>query len=65
MPVPRRRHCPSRRRRGRTNKNMTAIQGLSKCPNCEALILPHRMCPSCGTYKGRQYMTPKVEKQQA
>ena len=24
------------------------------CPKCGALHLPHRMCPECGTYNGRQ-----------
>ena len=24
------------------------------CPKCGALHQPHRMCPECGTYNGRQ-----------
>ena len=31
---------------------MTAT-GLSECPNCHEKKLPHRVCPKCGTYKGR------------
>lgn len=27
---------------------------LSKCPNCSAEHLRHRMCTNCGTYKGKQ-----------
>ena len=27
--------------------------GLVKCPNCGNLILPHRVCPYCGYYKGK------------
>ncbi|MBQ1805228.1 MAG: 50S ribosomal protein L32, partial [Oscillospiraceae bacterium] len=27
---------------------------LVACPKCGALHQPHRMCPECGTYNGRQ-----------
>jgi large subunit ribosomal protein L32 len=23
------------------------------CPNCSAPMVPHRVCPSCGHYKGK------------
>jgi large subunit ribosomal protein L32 len=23
------------------------------CPNCKEAILPHRVCPKCGFYKGK------------
>jgi len=26
---------------------------LSVCPNCRESKLPHRVCPSCGYYKGK------------
>lgn len=26
----------------------------SHCPQCRSAKLPHRACPSCGFYKGRQ-----------
>ena len=29
-----------------------------KCPKCQEPILPHRACPSCGTYKGAQVTDP-------
>jgi large subunit ribosomal protein L32 len=27
---------------------------LSVCPQCSARLRPHRVCPACGYYKGRQ-----------
>ena len=33
----------------------------SPCPVCGATRLPHRVCPSCGTYKGRQVVSITAE----
>lgn len=57
MPVPRRRHCPARRDRGRTHKKLTAAQSIVTCPNpeCAQPRLPHRVCPNCGEFRGRYY----------
>lgn len=27
---------------------------LAPCPQCKTPKLPHRACPECGTYKGRE-----------
>jgi len=32
---------------------------VSSCKNCGADKLPHRVCPSCGYYNGKQVMTIK------
>jgi large subunit ribosomal protein L32 len=37
---------------------------LSLCPQCKEPKLPHRVCPTCGTYKGREIIsTEKVSKE--
>ncbi|MCR4676474.1 MAG: 50S ribosomal protein L32 [Sphaerochaetaceae bacterium] len=32
---------------------------LTKCTKCGSLILPHRVCPKCGYYKGVQIVNPE------
>jgi large subunit ribosomal protein L32 len=29
-------------------------RSLSLCPQCHEPKLPHRVCPHCGTYKGKE-----------
>lgn len=42
-----------RTRRRRSHDALTAPNVVT-CPSCKAPTLPHRLCLSCGTYKGRQ-----------
>ncbi|CAI8007792.1 50S ribosomal protein L32 [Geodia barretti] len=30
---------------------------LAECPQCRAARMPHRACPSCGYYNGRNVAT--------
>jgi large subunit ribosomal protein L32 len=54
MAVPKRRTSKGRRDRRRSHDSL-AKPTLSVCPDadCGAAKLPHRICPSCGSYKGR------------
>ena len=40
----------------RTHKKLTA-PSLSLCPQCHEPKLPHKVCVSCGTYKGREVVS--------
>ena len=40
-----------RKRRGAMKAEMPAA---NRCPKCGDPKLPHRVCPTCGTYKGEQ-----------
>jgi len=50
----------SRHRRGnrRRNQALTAPT-LVTCPRCGKLMRAHRVCKSCGTYRGRQVIEIK------
>lgn len=60
MPNPKRRHSNSRTRLRRTH-DVLKLKSLATCSNCNASILPHRICPECGHYKGRQVVTIKAK----
>jgi large subunit ribosomal protein L32 len=53
MPNPKRRHSKTRRDKRRTHDALTT-PSRSRCPNCQDPKLPHRVCPNCGQYAGRQ-----------
>jgi large subunit ribosomal protein L32 len=53
MPNPKRRHSKARRDKRRAHDALTA-PALSECPNCKEPKMPHRVCPHCGHYKGKQ-----------
>ena len=64
MAVPKKKTSPSRRglRRAGQHHKLYAAQPYS-CPNCGAHSLPHTICPSCGTYKGKEFITFKAEEE--
>ncbi|MDR3719732.1 MAG: 50S ribosomal protein L32 [Bryobacteraceae bacterium] len=53
MPNPKRRHSKRRTSNRRAHDGL-ARAGVSECPKCHEQKLPHRACPACGFYKGRE-----------
>jgi large subunit ribosomal protein L32 len=53
MPNPKRRHSKARTRKRRAHDALRQPQ-TSICPNCQEPRMPHRVCPKCGFYKGRE-----------
>jgi len=53
MPNPKRRHSKARTRYRRTHDALKPIS-TSECPQCHEHKQPHRVCPNCGYYRGRQ-----------
>ena len=54
MAVPKRKTAKSKTKMSRAaNSKMTAT-GFVECPQCHEPKLPHRVCPDCGHYKGKE-----------
>jgi large subunit ribosomal protein L32 len=61
MPNPKRRHSRARRDKRRAHDHLD-LPAMSKCPNCQEIKLPHRVCPHCGSYKGRDVIEVRQAK---
>jgi large subunit ribosomal protein L32 len=57
-PLPKRKISYGRRDRRRAHDALKSPE-LVTCPDCGAPTLPHRVCPSCGYYRGRQVVEIK------
>ncbi|MBF0589556.1 MAG: 50S ribosomal protein L32 [Magnetococcales bacterium] len=53
MAVPKHKISKSRRGKRRAHNAINA-PSLSVCANCQEPVMPHRVCPKCGWYKGRE-----------
>jgi large subunit ribosomal protein L32 len=62
MPLPKKRHSKTRGAKRRTHWKV-AKPNLAVCPQCKTLKLPHRVCPVCGMYAGRQAIEIKVKEE--
>ncbi len=60
MAVPKKRTSKSRKRMRRAHDALTA-PNLSPCPQCGESRLPHRVCSSCGQYRGRRVFEVEAE----
>jgi large subunit ribosomal protein L32 len=56
MQAPKRRKTAGRRDERRAHWRKVAKAANSLCPQCNKPKLPHRVCPHCGTYKGRDVL---------
>ena len=59
-------HEPKKRHsRARQGKRRSSIKletpAFATCPNCKAVMLPHKVCKKCGFYNGKQILTIKVK----
>ena len=54
MAVPKRKISRTRRDKRRSNVWKLEAPAFSKCTQCGERKMPHRVCPNCGFYKGRE-----------
>ena len=57
--VPKRRISRTRRNKRRTHWKMAA-PATTTCSHCGQPAMPHRVCSSCGFYRGREYAEAEV-----
>jgi large subunit ribosomal protein L32 len=60
MAVPKRKKSKSKTRMRRAQLKAT-ITASKACPQCGASQQSHRVCPSCGYYRGRQVVTVQAD----
>jgi large subunit ribosomal protein L32 len=53
MAVPKKKMSRSRTRQRKAKWRVKAAHTV-RCPQCNAPKLSHRVCPECGSYKGRE-----------
>ena len=58
MAVPKKRTSKSRKRMRRSHDALTHTAASEYCENCGELKLLHRVCGSCGVYRGVQVLAP-------
>jgi len=56
MAVPKKRTSRSRRGMRRSHDHLKATAAVESCTECGELKLRHRVCESCGTYRGRKVL---------
>ncbi|MDP2936380.1 MAG: 50S ribosomal protein L32 [Dehalococcoidia bacterium] len=53
--LPKRKLSNSRKGERRSHLHLVP-QTLVECPSCHNPMLPHRVCPTCGKYRGRDVL---------
>lgn len=62
MAVPKQKQSHARTSQRRAQHKVTA-PNPNACPQCHSPRLPHRVCPVCGNYKGREVIAGRAGEQ--
>lgn len=60
MATPRSKKSKSARNMRRSHLALKA-NAVMECPNCGEIKRPHNVCPSCGSYNGKEIVAQKVD----
>jgi large subunit ribosomal protein L32 len=60
MAVPKQRQSHARTAQRRAQHKIVP-PGLHACPRCHSPKRPHRVCPVCGTYAGREVVVQSAD----
>ena len=63
MAVPKQKQSHSRTNK-RRSQHKAAKPTVNECPQCHSPRLPHRVCPECGYYGGRQVVTERASSEE-
>jgi large subunit ribosomal protein L32 len=60
-PLPKRKYAKARQ--GKRRSHLASVKPpIIDCPQCHTPKLSHHVCPTCGTYNGREVVTIKSPK---
>ncbi|MBN18605.1 MAG: 50S ribosomal protein L32 [Chloroflexi bacterium] len=59
-PLPKKKHSKKRRGDKRAHKSINAIKTV-KCSQCNSAYIPHRVCPECGYYNGKEIISSQAD----
>ncbi len=59
MAVPKKRTSHSKRNMRRSHHGLSPVNSIV-CPNCGEAVQRHRVCMSCGQYRGKQIVEVKA-----
>ena len=62
--LPKRKYAKARQGKRRSHLGLT-IASLDDCPQCHSPKLSHHVCPTCGSYAGREVITIESKKKKA
>ena len=57
--LPKRKYAKARQGKRRNHLRLASVPQLVSCPQCNSPKLPHHVCPTCGTYDGREVIEIK------
>jgi large subunit ribosomal protein L32 len=60
MAVPKQKQSHARTTKRRST-HKAAVPTINSCPQCHKPRRPHRVCPNCGFYAGREVVAPAVD----